>query len=181
MAREGQLVVHLNGVFTRHCRWLRTVCRSNREKRLYHQHEQNDLLPFQVSKLTMSQLQLTVDHHLVGRLLRADGVGQLTRVLSVVLLLQWLDHHGTHVFCKHQAAPGRQRLAVFQPGRGRHIARRSFAADVSCAVAGEEDVSWAAEFDTGDAICQHGWRESAVFQGKLLKRELSQTFHSEAP
>lgn len=96
----------------------------------------------------MSQLQLTVDHHLVGLLLRADGVGQLTRVLSVVLLLQRLDHQGAHVFGKHQAAPGRQWLAVFQPGRGLHIARCSLAADVSCAVASEEDVSWAAEFDT---------------------------------
>lgn len=45
LARECQLVVHLNGVFTLHRRWLRTICRSNREKKLYHEDKQNYLLP----------------------------------------------------------------------------------------------------------------------------------------
>lgn len=44
VACERQLVVHLNGVFTIQRRWLRTVCRSNREKKLYHQDEPNYLL-----------------------------------------------------------------------------------------------------------------------------------------
>lgn len=91
---------------------------------------------------------LTVDHHLVGGFLGGDGVGELAHILSVVLLLQRVDHHGAHVAGEHQAAAGRQRLTVFQPLPGHHGARHRLAAEVRRAVAGDECSSRTADFNT---------------------------------
>lgn len=95
---------------------------------------------------------LTVDLHLVGVGHFADGVAQLTRVNSVVLLLQRLDHHRAHVGGERHAPTGSQRLAVFQPRRRRRVAGRGAAAEVGRAVSCEEEGGGAADFGACDGV-----------------------------
>lgn len=119
-------------------------------------HKSNDLLE-SVSPGIKSPL--TVDGECDFGRVAVDGVGQLTRELSVVLFLQRVDGDGAAVLGEGHSGVGRQSFTVLEPRRRLHRAFGHRAAQVRRAVPREKDAGRGGHFDSGDRLWKREERQ----------------------